>query len=153
MVKLIDIAQDLNISPSTVSDVLNDKWEKRQISEGLAKRVLKRAQELGYHPNFLGRQLRLQKTFTIGVIFTDLTKPYSAQILSGLEYVFASNEYGTFICNSLNDSSRELNWLEDIFFSKPSLHPLPPFEPWCSRQSVRELIQFYPQLIPLRFLP
>ena len=114
MVKLKDIAEDLDVSPSTVSEVLNDKWKERQISKKLAERVRKRARELGYHPNLLGRQLKLQRTFTIGVIFTDLTKPYSAQILSGLEYIFARNEYGTFICNSLNDPSRELDWLKDI---------------------------------------
>ena len=68
---LKDIAQCCGTSVSTVSHVLNDR-PGTFIGEATRRRVLDAADELGYRPNELARNLRRQRSMTIGVLAADL---------------------------------------------------------------------------------
>ena len=54
--------------PGTISAALNDSAAARAIPEHTKRRILEAARELNYKPNYFARSLRLQRTYTIGVI-------------------------------------------------------------------------------------
>ncbi len=74
---LSDIAKDLNISVVTVSKALRNKG---RISARTRSRVLKRAKELDYRPNWVARSLVTRRTYTIGLLLPDFTHPFFADI-------------------------------------------------------------------------
>jgi LacI family transcriptional regulator len=49
--KIADIAKNLGVSRTTVSYVLNDKWEKRGISKVTAHKILNYIKKVGFMPN------------------------------------------------------------------------------------------------------
>ncbi len=64
-VTIYDIAEKLNISPATVSRGLKDH---PGISKKTKKKIFELADKIGYRSNHFARNLRMQKTETIGVI-------------------------------------------------------------------------------------
>ena len=70
------IADQLGFSVSTVSRVLNGKAATYRISKKTEAIILKAAKELNFIPNQLARGLRLQKTFTIGLVIPDISNPF-----------------------------------------------------------------------------
>src|SRR5580700_6395857 len=85
VVTLKSVADHVGLTPSTVSAVLNNSAAARSVPERTKKRVLAAARELNYRPNYLARSLRVQRTYTIGVITRDLGDAYAAIIISGIE--------------------------------------------------------------------
>lgn len=81
-VRLIDIANATGVSVSAVSKALKDSPELPQATK---ERILAAANRLGYHPNFTARSLRLGRSNLLGVLIPDITNPYYASILKGIE--------------------------------------------------------------------
>src|SRR3981081_598546 len=79
------IADHLSRTPGTVSAALNNSSAARSIPEHTKQRILDAARELNYRPNFSARSLRLQRTFTIGVIAEEIGDAYGSMIISGIE--------------------------------------------------------------------
>ena len=67
--RIKDIARDLGVSSMTVSKALRNQFD---ISEKTRKRVIKRAEELGYQPNLVARGLVTRRTYMIGMVIPDL---------------------------------------------------------------------------------
>jgi len=84
-VTLKGVAQHLGLTPGTVSAVLNNSLAARSIPEHTRKRIIAAARELNYRPNFLARSLRVQRTYTVGVIAEEIGDPYCSSIVSGIE--------------------------------------------------------------------
>jgi DNA-binding LacI/PurR family transcriptional regulator len=84
-VTLKAVAQHLGLTPGTVSAVLNNSAASRSIPEHTRKRILAGARELNYRPNFLARSLRVQRTFSIGVITEEIGDVYGGMVVSGIE--------------------------------------------------------------------
>ena len=63
-VTLLDIARELNVAPSTVSNALSGR---RYVDEDLVARVKQTAERLGYRPNPVARRLRSGKAGAIGL--------------------------------------------------------------------------------------
>ena len=70
MVSLKDIALRCGVSVGTVSKALNGRAD---ISETTKKHVLSVAKELGYTANAAARALKTNRTYNIGILFTDLS--------------------------------------------------------------------------------
>ena len=85
VVTLKSVADHVGLTPSTVSAVLNNSAASRSVPEHTKKRILAASRELNYRPNYLARSLRVQRTYTIGVIARDLGDAYAAMIISGIE--------------------------------------------------------------------
>jgi DNA-binding LacI/PurR family transcriptional regulator len=85
VVTLKSVADHVGLTPSTVSAVLNDSAAARSVPEHTKARILAASRELNYRPNYLARSLRVQRTYTIGVIARDLGDAYAAMIISGIE--------------------------------------------------------------------
>jgi DNA-binding LacI/PurR family transcriptional regulator len=71
-IRIIDVAERVNVSPATVSAVLNHKAAEARISEAMQEAVWIAARELGYQPNIAARSLRanggIKNAFYLAVI-------------------------------------------------------------------------------------
>ena len=83
-VTLQTLATHLNLAVGTISAALNDSPAAKAIPEHTKRRILDAARELNYQPNYFARSLRLQRTYTIGVIAEQIGDPYGAMIISGM---------------------------------------------------------------------
>ena len=101
------IADMVDVSRSTVSRVLNNKWKKHGISQATADKITSRAKELHYLKNEAARSLREKKTFTIGVIVRDITNPFYSQLVKFVESALYTKGYTIIICNTSYDLDRE----------------------------------------------
>jgi LacI family transcriptional regulator len=104
-VTLKAVAQHLGLTPGTVSAVLNNSAAARSIPERTRKRILEAAQKLNYRPNFMARSLRVQRTFTIGVILEEIGDAYGASIMSGIEEVLRSRNFFFFTVVHRHDAN------------------------------------------------
>lgn len=84
-VSLKFLAEQLSLSPATVSLVLSRSPAARSIPEETQKRVRAAAKEFHYRPNLVARSLRMQRSFTIGVVVPEVSEGYAALVLSGIE--------------------------------------------------------------------
>ncbi|MBR1724967.1 MAG: LacI family DNA-binding transcriptional regulator, partial [Ruminococcus sp.] len=87
MVSLKDISARCNLSVATVSKALNDH---KDVSAATKERKIKTAKEMGYFPNSQARALKTNRTFNLGVMFTDeagrgLTHEFFAKVLNSFK--------------------------------------------------------------------
>src|SRR5215469_3132510 len=92
-VTLKTIAQQLGLTPGTVSAALNNSPAARSIPDRTKNRIIEAARELNYRPNFFARTLRLKRTYTIGVIAEEIGDAYGAMVISGIEEYLRKNNY------------------------------------------------------------
>jgi DNA-binding LacI/PurR family transcriptional regulator len=92
-VTLQTLARHLHLAVGTISAALNDSPAARAIPEHTKRRILDAARELNYEPNYFARSLRLQRTYTIGVIAEQIGDPYGAMVISGIEEYLRESEY------------------------------------------------------------
>ena len=81
-VTLKQLAEELNLSISTVSKSLKDDSE---ISQKTIDKVKALAKKHNYKPNALAVSLKSNKTKSIGVIIPDILNPFFAKALLGIE--------------------------------------------------------------------
>ena len=79
------VAEKVHLSPGTVSAVLNSSPSAKHIPEATRSRIFEAARELKYKPNLMARSLRNKRTYTIGVIPTDISDGYGGQVIAGIE--------------------------------------------------------------------
>ncbi len=99
-----DVAQRARVSRALVSLVMNDS---PQVSEQKRQSVLRAAQELGYRPNLVARQLAQRRTHTLGVLVDDLRNPFFGEVVEGIEAAAAEHGYQILILNGHRDAHRE----------------------------------------------
>src|SRR5436305_8044429 len=96
------LAEHLNLSPATVSLVMNRAKAASAIPEDTQRRIFQAAKELNYRPNFYARSLRMQRSFTIGILHPDLSD-YVALLTSGIEDQLMQDGYFYFAAGHRND--------------------------------------------------
>lgn len=89
-ISISDVAAKAGTSISTVSKVLSNAQGYR-VSEATARRVRKAVRELNYRPSITARQLRFQRTDTIGIVVPLLTTPFYVDIIRGIQEVMWEN--------------------------------------------------------------
>jgi LacI family transcriptional regulator len=82
-VTLKDISQKVNVSVSTVSDILNGRPV--SYSEDLRKQVFEAVKTLNYRPNALARGLRRRQTELLGLVIPNRRYSFFADIAIGIE--------------------------------------------------------------------
>src|ERR1700756_580126 len=83
----------LDLSPATISLVLNNAPGVRSIPQDTRDRVLAAAKKFDYRPSFYARSLRGKKTFSIGVMVPELSDGYSVLVMNGIEEVLIEEGY------------------------------------------------------------
>src|SRR3989441_5254597 len=92
-VTLKAVAEHVGLTPGTVSAVLNNSAAARSIQAHTKERILAAARELNYRPNFLARSLRVQRTYTIGVIAEEIGDAYGSLVISGIEQYLRQHNF------------------------------------------------------------
>jgi LacI family transcriptional regulator len=96
-VTIRDVAQLANVSPATVSKVLNDA---PHVSESAKERVLSAVSKLNFRPNIIARSLKKSQTATIGLLTDDLEGVFTVSMMRGVEEVASAQGFSVFLCNS-----------------------------------------------------
>jgi len=87
-VTLMDVARHCGVSRATVSLVLNDS---PLVAAKTRDRVRRAMSELGYVYNRAAASLRTQHSDAIGVVLTNITNPYFAEVAAGLQDTLTSS--------------------------------------------------------------
>jgi LacI family transcriptional regulator len=106
---IADVAARADVSKTTVSHVINST---RHVEEDTKQRVLQAIKELGYRPSAAARSLTTQRTETIGVIVSDSSNHFFAEVLRGIEDVLRLENYALLVCNTAEILEREEHYLD-----------------------------------------
>ena len=106
---ITDVARRAGVSTATVSRVLNRNYP---VSDAVRERVLEAVRDLGYVANAHARALLTSISGTVGVILHDVSDPYFAEIVRGIQEVAAHENRLVVICNSLREPAREITYIE-----------------------------------------
>jgi LacI family transcriptional regulator len=108
-VSIKDIANEVGVSTTTVSFVLNGKAKEKRISEDLKNEILKIASKLNYRPNQVARGLRTGQTHTLGLIVEDISNPFFANLAKVVEEEADKFGYTVMFCCTENNESKASN--------------------------------------------
>lgn len=111
-VTILDVAKLAQVSPSTVSLVLNDKHER--ISKDTSDRVLRAAEELGYAANHMARALKTGFVPTIGLVVPTVANPFWGEFARCVEHAAMALDYQVLLCNAERNLDRERRYLESM---------------------------------------
>jgi LacI family transcriptional regulator len=103
-VTLTDIAGDAGVSRATVSLVLRNV---PVVAEETRQRVLSSMRRLGYVYHRAAASLRTQRTHAIGLIVTDITNPFFAEIIVAIEDKLGNAGYVTLLGNTSETVSKQ----------------------------------------------
>jgi LacI family transcriptional regulator len=109
--KISDVARHASVSPATVSRVLNGD---PRVGESYRTRVLRAVEELGYRPNVLARNLRRQRTATIGVVVPDIENPHFGELVRSVEDQAFDAGYRVLVCNTDETPEKQRAYLEAL---------------------------------------
>lgn len=109
MVTLKQLAEQLNVSVSTVSKALNNSEE---ISKDTIERVKELAKHLNYQPNKMALSLKSNKTKTLGVIIPNVLNHFFAKALYAIEMEASKQGYNIITCVSNEEFSKEENSIQ-----------------------------------------
>jgi LacI family transcriptional regulator len=105
-----EVAHAAGVSSALVSYVVNNG--PRPVAPETRKKILAAIQQLGYKPNAMARNLRLQHSTTIGLIVPDIHNPYFAEVARGVEQMASENGLTMILCHSDYKLEGELHYVE-----------------------------------------
>lgn len=108
-----EIAERAGVSKTTVSFYLNGKTNK--MSEETMERIRRIIEETGYEPNVAARALKTKNNGMIGVIMGDLSQPFSARALQGIEEEASLAGYQVLVGSSKMLFSKEEECIENMW--------------------------------------
>ena len=111
-ITIYDLARELNISIATVSRALKDD---PVVSKKTRKRIFELAEEMGYRSNHFARNLRNQRTDTIGVIVPRLNSYFMSTVIAGIEHVANREGYHLIISQSSETVQNEMASAKTMF--------------------------------------
>ena len=98
-----EVAKEAGVSVATVSRVIN---QSPKVTQETQQRVNAAIAKLGYHPNVWGRSLRRQESRMLLVFVPNITNPYYANIITGIEDTAKKNNYNMMLCVTNGDKER-----------------------------------------------
>lgn len=96
-ISIHDVAREAGVALSTVSNALSGK---DNVKESTRQKVQEAAERLGYRVSVVARALRMQRTFTLGVLLADVSNPSSPDFLRGIEDVAERESCSLLVCNT-----------------------------------------------------
>jgi LacI family transcriptional regulator len=100
---MTDVARDAGVSQTTVSFVLNDRRDV-VVAEDTRARVLDAAGRLGYRMNRMAQALRLNRSYTVGIITNGIvSQPYAGLIVRGIQNAVQPSDYVCMTVDTTDD--------------------------------------------------
>jgi len=103
-----DVAALAGVSYTTVSHVIN---KTRPVSEKVRGEVEAAIQRLSYVPSAVARSLKQQATCTIGLLVSNSSNPFFAELAEGIEDACYRAGYTVILCNSDDQPERQQTYL------------------------------------------
>lgn len=104
MATIYDVARRADVSPATVSRVVNGR---ANVDAALAERVRRAMRDLDYRPNAVARNLRRSRTSFWAMVISDIDNPFFTAMFRGVEEVAQPAGYSMLLCNTDEDPARE----------------------------------------------
>lgn len=111
-VSIRNIADELKISVTTVSFVLNGKAKEKHISDALAQKVLDYAKLINYKPNQIAQSLRTGKSKILVFMVEDISNSFFSKLARILEDIAYQKGYRLFFCSNENDDAKSKELIE-----------------------------------------
>lgn len=111
MANIRQVAKIAGVSPATVSRVMNGT---ANVAPEKREKVLAAINETGFMPNELARALFNKSSKIIGVIVPNIENAFFAELARAIEEEAYRNKYRIVLCNSLNDTKKELLNIETL---------------------------------------
>ena len=105
-----DVAKRAGVSIASVSRVINQSPHK--VSETARIRILEAVKELDYRPNALAQGLIMKRSMTIGTIIPDISNPYYAEIVRGIQDVAEEFGYAVVLQNTDRTKNRIIRCIQ-----------------------------------------
>lgn len=112
---IVDIAEELKLSVSTVSRALNDH---PNISDRTKDKVKKMARKLGYRPNALAAGLRNNRSKTVGLIIPRISMFFPAAISTVIQNKLQEHGYHLIICQSNDSYEQEVDLVNTLYSAR-----------------------------------
>jgi len=93
------LAKYLDLSPATISVVVNDSPTAREIPQETKDRVMAAVRKFNYRPNVWARTLRQKRSFAIGILVHEISEGYGALLLNGIDHYLLQEGYFYFIAS------------------------------------------------------
>ena len=111
-ISIIEVAKRLDVSPTTVSFILNGRSKEKRISDEIRDKVLKFVEEIGYKPNSLARSLRTGKTNTIALMVESISDPFFGHIARNIEEKAYKSGYKILYSSTGNNTEKTKEFLK-----------------------------------------
>jgi len=105
---IYDVARLAGVSTATVSRALNGTG---QIAPATLATIEAAVEELGYHPNTVARSLVTKSTHTIALLLPDITNPFYAALVRGIQEAAFGHGRTMLLCTTEGDAEREEHYL------------------------------------------
>jgi LacI family transcriptional regulator, galactose operon repressor len=105
---IYDVARLAGVSTATVSRALNDTG---QIAPATRQAIAAAVEQLGYSPNPIARSLVTNSTQTIALLLPDITNPFYAALVHGIQDYALSRDHTMLLCTTESDPEREEQYL------------------------------------------
>jgi LacI family transcriptional regulator len=110
-VTLSDIAGILGISKATVSLAINND---PRVADGTRRKILNKAEELGYIYNRGAAGLSTGQSHTVGLAIHNLTNPYFAEACAECEAILSLNNKMAFLCNTNESLEHQTRFIKTL---------------------------------------
>jgi DNA-binding LacI/PurR family transcriptional regulator len=104
-----EIAAHLGLSSMTVHRALAGKPD---IAARTRDRVLAEVERLGYRPNMAARGLRQGKTFTLGILLSNVAASFLPEVLQGVNQTAEARGYHSIVCVHEHQPERAIGHLQ-----------------------------------------
>ena len=115
MITIKEVAQRAGVSIAAVSYALNGK---DGISKEKADKIIKIAEEMGYVPNVLARNLINNKTSILGVVVPNISNIYMSNFISHLEHYARENGFYLMLGSTQNSLENERQVIKSLIAQK-----------------------------------
>jgi LacI family transcriptional regulator len=147
-VTIRDVSRLAEVSVATVSAVINGR---PAVSDELTKRVRHAIDALNYHPDFLARSLRMQRSQILGIVMPQFASSYYAEVLRGVEDVASQHGYSILVSNSRGDPEQERKEIFALISRRVDGILLATADPYFAYQ--RQFTRRFPLVLFDRFPP
>jgi LacI family repressor for deo operon, udp, cdd, tsx, nupC, and nupG len=111
MANIYDVAKRAGVSTATVSRVFSQPGV---VAVATRRKVLAACNHLGFTPNVASRQFRTQRTSKIVVTVPDISNPFFALILQGIEGAAQRDGYSVLLGDTQHDPRREERYAQMV---------------------------------------
>lgn len=92
-----DVARACGVAPSTVSNALSNR---RYVRPDTRQLVIETAERLGYRASAVARGLRMERSWSVGLMLASISNPFYPEVARGVEDVVTEIDCNLILCNT-----------------------------------------------------